>query len=367
MSNIFMENIWKKYGNVTAVNDISLTIEDGSFTTLLGPSGCGKTTMLRMIAGLEEPTSGSIRTDDQVFYSSDECMCLPPGKRGLGLVFQNYALWPHMTVWDNIAFGLKIQKLNQKELKNRIDSMGSLLRIDTLMNRFPSELSGGQQQRVALARVLASKPNILLLDEPLSNLDAKLRMDMRAELKRLHEDTGSTIVYVTHDQLEALTMSTMVAVMRDGRIEQYEPPLDIYRNPANVFVAEFVGNPKINMMPGKLQPESGGWILDLGFGSWLLDSASSCRPGQVLVGIRPEQIDIKENPAGRFKVFSTLPAGSETYIRVKIDDQYITVRKDGLFYIARDRNVELVFQVPAIRVFDSHGDVMGVRLKEMSV
>jgi len=355
MATIYLENVVKRYGDVLAVDNLSLEIKDGSFTTLLGPSGCGKTTTLRMIAGLEEPTSGTIKTDHQVFYSSQDGLFLPPGKRNLGLVFQSYALWPHMTVWDNIAFGLKVKKMDPGSIKKTITHISELLQIEQLLQRYPSELSGGQQQRVALARVLASKPEILLLDEPLSNLDAKLRMDMRAELKRLHHETGATVIYVTHDQLEALTMSTMVAVMNEGIVRQYAPPLDIYFNPADTFVADFVGNPKINLIPAKLQAMDGQTHIDMGF--LRLRVQDNPYPGveNIVVGIRPEHIKlsrVSQASPSTFQVFSILPAGAETYVRIVRDNLYLTVRIDGLTDLKSDELVKVTFDLDLVRVFE---------------
>ncbi len=355
MATIYLENVVKRYGDVLAVDNLSLEIKDGSFTTLLGPSGCGKTTTLRMIAGLEEPTSGTIKTDHQVFYSSQDGLFLPPGKRNLGLVFQSYALWPHMTVWDNIAFGLKVKKMDPGSIKKTITHISELLQIEQLLQRYPSELSGSQQQRVALARVLASKPEILLLDEPLSNLDAKLRMDMRAELKRLHHETGATVIYVTHDQLEALTMSTMVAVMNEGIVRQYAPPLDIYFNPADTFVADFVGNPKINLIPAKLQAQDGQTHIDMGF--LRLRVQDNPYPGveNIVVGIRPEHIKlsrVSQASPSTFQVFSILPAGAETYVRIVRDNLYLTVRIDGLTDLKSDELVKVTFDLDLVRVFE---------------
>jgi len=246
MQDIEFKGVTKKFGSVVAVDNLDLTIPEGSFVTLLGPSGCGKTTTLRMIVGLEIPSNGEIRLGRRVMYSSLTGKTIPPEERGMGLVFQSYALWPHMTVSENIVFGLQMQGKSREENKARLDEMAKLLHIDGLESRYPSQLSGGQQQRVALARMLAVSPQVLLLDEPLSNLDARLRMEMRAELKRLHEDLGNTIVYVTHDQMEAMTMASHVAVIKEGKLQQYATPMEIYRRPETLFVAEFVGSTAIN-------------------------------------------------------------------------------------------------------------------------
>ncbi|TVR04931.1 MAG: ABC transporter ATP-binding protein [Spirochaetaceae bacterium] len=326
MASIVLKNVAKRFGSVTAVDNLDLEIEDGSFTTLLGPSGCGKTTTLRMIAGLETPSNqGEIWIGDRCVYSADRGDYLPPSQRKLGLVFQSYALWPHLTVFDNIAFGLQIAKFSRKEIEKKVDQIAAVLFIGELLKRFPNELSGGQQQRVAIARVLVMEPAVLLLDEPLSNLDAKLRMDMRAELKRLHAETKSTIVYVTHDQLEALTMSTRIAVMNLGRLQQYEDPMSVYHHPANTFTADFIGNPKINLMPATIRPASGGVTAEIGemkvtlAGAEMPNGATS--GVSVTAGVRAEDFTVSatEQPGTiRGSVYSVLPAGSQWYLKVKL-------------------------------------------------
>ena len=252
MPYIILENVTKAWGDVVAVKNFSLKIPDGSFMCFLGPSGCGKTTTLRMVAGLEEPTKGKIYMDDKLVYSSEEAFSMSPRDRDVGLIFQSYALWPHMTVFKNIAFGLEMNKAPAQEIKNKVQDIAKLIGIDELLKRYPSELSGGQQQRVALARSLAPQPSCLLMDEPLSNLDAKLRVDMRTELKRIHSKTKQTIVYVTHDQIEALSLGTQVVVMNKGELQQIDEPMELYKNPSNLFVAEFVGTPRINMVKGEI-------------------------------------------------------------------------------------------------------------------
>ncbi|HHR85888.1 MAG TPA: ABC transporter ATP-binding protein, partial [Candidatus Acetothermia bacterium] len=225
----------KRFGEVVAINHVNLEIDPGEFFVLLGPSGCGKTTLLRCIAGLEQPDEGRIVIGDKTVFSSDDDIVLPPGRRNVDMVFQSYALWPHMSTFENIAFGLKLKKMSHAEIKRRVDQVLSDLGMDGLQKRFPFELSGGQQQRVALARLLANQPPVFLMDEPLSNLDARLRLDMRSELKRLHHDAGATTVYVTHDQTEALTMASRVVVMDKGVIQQIAPPEELYATPANLF------------------------------------------------------------------------------------------------------------------------------------
>ena len=247
MSEIKLNSLVKNFGgNSLAVDNLSVTFPSGEFVCLLGPSGCGKTTTLRMIAGLERPDSGEILCGDQTYFSSNTGEYLKTEKRNLGLMFQSYALWPHMTVFQNIVFGLDMKNQSSSEKEKRFEELENLFQLKNLKNRYPSELSGGQQQRVALARMLAVNPNLLLLDEPLSNLDSNLRLEMRAELKRLHQTLGCTIIFVTHDQMEAMTLATSIAVMNKGVIEQLAKPMEIYKNPKSLFVAKFVGSPQMN-------------------------------------------------------------------------------------------------------------------------
>ena len=264
MPEIKLTNVTKRWGKFFGVDNISLDIPDNSFITLLGPSGCGKTTLLRMIAGLETPTEGQIKIGDRVVFDSNAGINVPPNKRRVGFLFQNYALWPNMTVYQNIAFGLenirldvldadgkptgKERKMTKEEIKERVQVCARKVRIERFMDRYPAELSGGQQQRVAIARTLAPEPQVLFMDEPLSNLDAKLRLEMRYELQRLHVETGSTFVYVTHDQMEAMTLATRICLINNGVLQQYAEPLRVYDRPSNLFVADFVGNPSMNFI-----------------------------------------------------------------------------------------------------------------------
>ena len=249
MSEIKLKSIVKNFGgNSIAVDNLSEIFPDGEFVCLLGPSGCGKTTTLRMIAGLETPDSGEILHGNKTFFSSKSGEFIKTENRNLGLMFQSYALWPHMTVFKNIVFGLEMQKKSLDEKEKRYLELEKLFHLENFRDRYPSELSGGQQQRVALARMLAMKPNLLLLDEPLSNLDSNLRLEMRSELKRLHQSLGCTIIFVTHDQMEAMTLATSIAVMNKGKIEQIAKPMEIYNNPKSLFVAKFVGSPQMNII-----------------------------------------------------------------------------------------------------------------------
>ena len=257
MSRIELKHIDKYYGDNHVLRDLNLTIEDGDFMTLLGPSGCGKTTTLRVVSGLEKPQNGVMTIDGVEMINADLAYYAEPSKRGLNLVFQSYALWPHMTVRENITFGLKIQKLPKDEVEKRLMESLRMMRIEQYIDRYPNELSGGQQQRVAIARAVASNPKLLLLDEPLSNLDARLRIDMRSELQRLHRELGTTIIYVTHDQVEALTMSTKIALFKAGELSQVATPMELYMNPIDLEAADFIGNPRINFLEGTGVYENG--------------------------------------------------------------------------------------------------------------
>ncbi len=254
---IEVKGLVKQFQNVYAVRQVSLSVPTGAFLALLGPSGCGKTTTLRMLAGLENPTDGEIRFHGQLVASGQQGAVIPPGQRNAGLVFQSYALWPHMTVYGNVEWPLKIKKWSMTKRSQRVHEVLDLLSIGHLAKRYPNQISGGEQQRVAIARTIAPEPKILLFDEPLSNLDAKLRVEMRSELMRVHRLTGATSVYVTHDQVEAMTMATHVAVMRDGLVEQFGSPIELLETPATPFVARFVGTPPANLIP--VHQYSGGY------------------------------------------------------------------------------------------------------------
>src|SRR5574344_3132964 len=265
MPKIELINVTKKWKDVAAVDHLNMVINDREFITLLGPSGCGKTTTLRMIAGLETPTEGKIIIGDKVVFDSEKGINVSPAKRDVGFLFQNYALWPHMTVYKNIAFGLENLKWKKKDIDVRVQEVMKTLRIEKYKDRYPAELSGGQQQRVAIARTLAPKPKVLFMDEPLSNLDAKLRGEMRTELKRLHNDTNSTFVYVTHDQLEAMTLATRICLINKGVLQQYDKPLVVYSKPANLFVGDFVGNPSINFIKATAHTTEDEKVLKINF------------------------------------------------------------------------------------------------------
>ena len=327
MPKIVLEHVCKRFDDFSAVEDLNMVIEDREFITLLGPSGCGKTTTLRMIAGLETPTEGKITIGDQVVFDSETGINVSPAKRDIGFLFQNYALWPHMTVYQNIAFGLENLKWPKDKIRERVDEMLKMLKIEQFEKRYPSELSGGQQQRVAIARTLAPKPKVLFMDEPLSNLDAKLRLEMRTELKRLHADTDSTFVYVTHDQLEAMTLATRVCLIESGYMQQYAPPLETYSNPANLFVADFVGNPTMNFYEttGKITGER---TAEVNFFEHPFTFTGNEPLGEYggegfVIGIRPEFVNLEEGGLIG-KIYATLPAGMETTVKLQVGDYILT-------------------------------------------
>ena len=327
MPSIQLTNITKQWGKFIGVNNLNLHIEDGAFITLLGSSGCGKTTTLRMIAGLETPTKGEIRFDDKIMFSSEQNINIPAADRDVGFLFQNYALWPHMTVYENIAFGLETQKWKKNDIKDRIQEMLKIMKIEQFVDRYPAELSGGQQQRVAIARTLAPKPRVLFMDEPLSNLDAKLRGEMRTELKRLHRDTGSTFVYVTHDQLEAMTLSSKICMMNEGILQQYAPPLEVYNHPANLFVADFVGNPSMNILDASVV-QTGPASAEISFfgekAVFQANETFELKSSNVSLGIRPEYLPITADGDLEGIAYSTLPAGMETTVKIKMGDTILS-------------------------------------------
>lgn len=358
MNSIELQKINKFYGDNHVLKDVDLSIEDGDFMTLLGPSGCGKTTTLRVIAGLERPQSGEIWMGGKQVVNAAEEFFLPPSKRGLNLVFQSYALWPHMTVFQNVAFGLKAAKKPKNEIKTLVEGALERMQIASLQERYPSELSGGQQQRVAIARAIASAPRLLLLDEPLSNLDAKLRIDMRGELKRLHRDMGTTIIYVTHDQAEALTLSTRIAVFFEGKIEQVAAPMTIYRNPASLRVADFIGNPRINTLNVAMKQENGGIVLTSPLGTFAFSKDELCgqpEGTEAAIGFRPEEVVLTREArdgAKEMNVYSAMPAGSETLIQLSAGEERFLVKQLGIRRYQPDEKVYVSLRPKLINVFN---------------
>lgn len=383
MPKIILEHVTKKFDKFVAVEDLNMVIEDRDFVTLLGPSGCGKTTTLRMIAGLETPTEGRITIGDRVVFDSEKGINIAPGKRDIGFLFQNYALWPHMTVYQNIAFGLQNLKWKKEDIRKRVDEMMAMLKIEQFEKRYPSELSGGQQQRVAIARTLAPSPKVLFMDEPLSNLDAKLRLEMRTELKRLHANTDSTFVYVTHDQLEAMTLATKVCLMDVGVLQQYDPPLVVYNKPNNLFVADFVGNPAMNFINGKAEIDGNKAVIEMLGQKFLFESdgidmsLASDAPIQeeikgetvdgevltiqqtedgrrnVIVGIRPEFVRVESGQLTG-KIYTTLPAGMETTVKIDINGIVLTSVVFGSVDYAVNADIKYEIIGSGIVLFDAN-------------
>ncbi|MDO4614437.1 MAG: ABC transporter ATP-binding protein [Lachnospiraceae bacterium] len=362
MSRIELKHVDKFYGDNHVLKDLNLTIEDGDFMTLLGPSGCGKTTTLRIVSGLEQPQNGIMTIDGVEMINAADAYYAEPSKRGLNLVFQSYALWPHMTVRQNIEFGLKIQKLSKTEMDKRVKDGLEMMRIGQYADRYPNELSGGQQQRVAIARAVASNPKLLLLDEPLSNLDARLRIDMRSELQRLHKTLGTTIIYVTHDQTEALTMSTKIALYRAGELSQVASPMELYMNPANLEAADFIGNPRINLIAGKAEYKNDKLYVHTNLKDYVFDKkdmTDQALPSgtfDILAALRPEQITIvdKDFPdAIPVKVYANQPAGSETLVSLQAGDSDFIAKTIGLRYFDIDSTVYIHISPSKINIYDA--------------
>ena len=310
MAGIRIDGVKKVYPNgFQAIESLSLDIEDGELVVLVGPSGCGKSTLLRMIAGLETVSDGEISIGERMVNN------LEPGERDIAMVFQNYALYPHMTIFDNLAYGLKNRRMPKTEIKRRVDEATQMLGIAHLLDRKPRQMSGGQRQRVAMGRAIVREPEVFLFDEPLSNLDAKLRVQMRVEIKRLQRQLNTTSVYVTHDQLEAMTLADKLVVMNEGHIEQVGTPMDLYTNPATIFVAGFIGSPAMNLLPGEIAGGSFRTDEGTGFSPVSLPGVAS---GKVLLGIRPEHLHIGGATGtglkGRLQILSSEPIGAETLV-----------------------------------------------------
>lgn len=349
---VTFDQITKTFGNSIVVDRLDLTVDDGEFVVLLGPSGCGKTTTLRMLAGLEDATSGDI------FIGEDRVNDIPTQKRDIAMVFQNYALYPHMTIAQNIAYPLRVRKIERAEIDRRVSRVAEMLEIGELLERRPRELSGGERQRVALARAIIREPRVYLMDEPLSNLDAKLRVQMRGELKRLQHELGTTTIYVTHDQAEAMTLAHRVAVMRKGKLQQFDTPMNIYNRPANRFVAEFVGSPSMNFIEGRVDNDARRFVSD---GLTLdLDEARLARlSGRDLVtlGIRPEHIEVSTAEHQGWltaTVHVTELMGNETFVFLRTGSQRIIARAAADFRAEFESAVFVKFKLDRTDFFDSN-------------
>ena len=354
MAEIRVESVRKTFGKVKAVWDVDLTVHDREFVVLLGPSGCGKTTLLRCIAGLEQVDQG------RVSIGQRNVTDLPPRRRQIAMVFQNYAVFPHLTVFENVAFGLRMQRKSNDEIKKRVQSAAELLHIEELLERYPAQLSGGQRQRVAVARAIAVQAMVLLMDEPLSNLDALLRLEMRAELKRLLQEIEATTLYVTHDQVEALSLGDRIAVMQGGQILQYDTPLNVYDKPANLFIGGFIGNPPMNFLDGEIWTEDGQVIVQTGGGEIRPSPKAGAMLRQlkdqsVLVGIRAENIETLPAPADdtlQAMVLVVEPLGSHNLITMQLGPERIKVNTDADFKTQAGQTLWLRLNADKIRWID---------------
>ena len=351
MSGITLEGVSKSFGDFEALTTLNLEVEEGEFVSILGPSGCGKTTLLRMLAGLEHPTKGTISIGGDVVTNKS------PSERDIAMVFQSYALYPHMTVAGNIEYPLKKRKVPKAERGDRVKAAAEMLQLEELMKRKPRELSGGQQQRVALGRAVVRDPAVFLMDEPLSNLDAKLRSHMRAELIQLHRRIGRTMIYVTHDQLEAMTMSSRIAILNAGKLQQLATPAEIYAKPANEFVAGFIGNPPMNLVDGTLDGE--GMINVFGKPSWrfsFIGESDSVPAGEqpVRVGFRPEDIGIADN-GDEARVVLVEPTGHEVIVVFELHGARVVGRMSPEDKLTVDDIVRLKPRVDRIHVFSASG------------
>ena len=353
MADININTINKYYGDVHVIKDISLDIKSQSFTVLVGPSGCGKSTMLRMIAGLEDINSGTISIDGEVVND------LPPKQRNIAMVFQSYALYPHMTVFDNMAFGLKLEKRSKDEINERVQEAARILQIEEYLHRKPKQLSGGQRQRVAIGRAITRKPKVFLFDEPLSNLDAALRVQMRVELAKLHDQLNATMIYVTHDQTEAMTLADDIVVLDEGIVSQKGSPMELYSNPSNLFVGGFIGSPKMNFVDSKiLSATNDSTEIDI-FGTSKITipktSSNASNGDSVTLGIRPEHLLVNQDGDASWesKVFVVEKLGSGTFLYLEKDGEPLVVETEGDSNIKVGDTVKVGFTASRCQLFDS--------------
>jgi multiple sugar transport system ATP-binding protein len=348
MASVTVSNVRKMYGEIEVIHGLNLEIADGSFVVLLGPSGCGKSTLLRMIAGLEQISSGEIAIGGRVVND------LHPKDRNIAMVFQNYALYAHMSVFDNMAFSMQLKKVPSDEIEKKVSWAADILNLKPYLKRLPKQLSGGQRQRVAMGRAIVRNPEVFLFDEPLSNLDAKLRVQMRTEIKELHQRLGTTTVYVTHDQIEAMTMADVIVILRDGYIEQIGRPLEVYDRPANLFVAEFIGAPGINLLRGEVAAENGSPVLRSEGVAVTLPPAARLTPGQKIVyGIRPEHLAPAANGAGiPARVSVVEPTGPELHIYCEVGStEFCAISRERLEF-APGAEVRLAPIPERVHLFD---------------
>jgi len=357
MADVVLKNVQKSFGKARVIHGVELDIRDGEFVVFVGPSGCGKSTLLRLIAGLEDITAGDL------FIGGERVNDLVPAKRGIAMVFQSYALYPHMNVYDNMAFGLELAKSSRAEIDAKVREAARMLQIEALLDRKPRQLSGGQRQRVAIGRAIVRDPKVFLFDEPLSNLDAALRVQTRIEIAKLHNDTRATMIYVTHDQVEAMTLADRIVVLNEGQVEQIGSPIDLYERPTNVFVAGFLGQPRINLVPVTLRTEGGRPVADLG-SSGRVDLARAPEAmlnGQrYVLGARPDAVRIlpagsRQGIAGRVELVENL--GSERVVHARVDDiqPILTSASPAVRDLRRGAPCEIVFETQRALFFDEQG------------
>ncbi len=352
MASVKFDNLVKAYGNTEVLHGLNLDIEDGCFVVLLGPSGCGKSTLLRMLAGLEEITGGTVSIGERIVND------VHPKDRNIAMVFQNYALYAHMSVRENMAFSMSLKKLDKAVIEERVNWAAKILSLEDYLDRRPKELSGGQRQRVAMGRAIVRNPDVFLFDEPLSNLDAKLRVKMRTEIKELHQTLKTTTVYVTHDQIEAMTMADLVVVMRDGRIEQVGTPLDVYDTPANLFVAQFIGSPGMNIIEGIVGLKDGAVVLQAHGFSLPIPADISVREGQkILYGVRPEHLIQSETNMGiEAKITVVEPTGAETHIYASLAGQEICMISRERLGWTPESMITLQPMLDYVHIFDASSE-----------
>ena len=352
---IHLNNVRKFYGALEVIKGVDVTVEDGEFVVFVGPSGCGKSTLLRMIAGLEGIDSGDL------VLNGTRINDVPPDKRGIAMVFQSYALYPHMTVAENIGFSLSLKKVAPAEIRRQVEGVAEILQLRELLDRRPAALSGGQRQRVAIGRAIIKKPALILFDEPLSNLDSALRVQMRAELQRLHRELSATVVYVTHDQVEAMTMADKIVVLNQGTVAQAGPPMDLYHRPDNEFVATFIGSPKMNILPVVVAREGVGSVRLAGpLGMTLVLADASLPEGPARMGVRPEHLKVVATEAAHFtaEVAIVERLGVETYLTVGSIEQPIVVRVEGDVTFRPGDRVPLAAEPAACHIFSADGRIL---------
>jgi multiple sugar transport system ATP-binding protein len=356
MAGVQLLNVQKAFGDVSVLKDINLEVRDGEFMVFVGPSGCGKSTLLRVIAGLEEITGGELRIGNRLVND------VAPAERGIAMVFQSYALYPHMNLYDNMAFGLALAKMPDDEIKRLVNNAAKILNIDHLLDRKPKDLSGGQRQRVAIGRAIVRKPDVFLFDEPLSNLDAALRVRMRYEFAKLHEDLKTTMIYVTHDQVEAMTLADRIVVLRDGRVEQVGAPLELYTHPVNQFVAGFLGSPRMNFLAAEIDAVSAtnatvrlenGALIECG-----VDAANAKKGDKVTLGMRPEHLQqsVRDNTfETEISFVESLGSSTQAYAAFPGAEEALTVLLDGATQIRKGQSVTLGIAPNSCYLFDNNG------------